>query len=146
MKSDYCKNISKKRFSFHADGSQCLQGSGAVCQARTAGWRKRLQMHQVSFLQTNAIQPRAQERASVLFGCLFMSVCQITNQMFVSFRCKKMVTASKRFTIHRSANVLTLSLKRFANFSGGKITKVLRHVWTLLPRTTIWDSTHNTVI
>lgn len=35
-----------------------------------------------------------------------------------------MVTASKRFTIHRSANVLTLALKRFANFSGGKITKV----------------------
>ncbi|KAM7381919.1 hypothetical protein PAMA_012669 [Pampus argenteus] len=39
-------------------------------------------------------------------------------------KCKKMVTASKRFTIHRSANVLTLSLKRFANFSGGKITKL----------------------
>ena len=35
-----------------------------------------------------------------------------------------MVTASKRFTIHRSSNVLTISLKRFANFSGGKITKV----------------------
>lgn len=35
-----------------------------------------------------------------------------------------MVAASKRFTIHRSANVLTLALKRFANFSGGKITKV----------------------
>lgn len=32
--------------------------------------------------------------------------------------------ASKRFTIHRASNVLTLSLKRFANFSGGKITKV----------------------
>uniref|UniRef100_A0A8D3AE21 Ubiquitin specific peptidase 42 n=1 Tax=Scophthalmus maximus TaxID=52904 RepID=A0A8D3AE21_SCOMX len=39
-------------------------------------------------------------------------------------KCKKMVTASKRFTIHRSSNVLTLSLKRFANFSGGKLTKV----------------------
>lgn len=35
-----------------------------------------------------------------------------------------MVAASKRFTIHRSPNVLTLALKRFANFSGGKITKV----------------------
>ncbi|XP_068161181.1 ubiquitin carboxyl-terminal hydrolase 42 isoform X2 [Antennarius striatus] len=42
-------------------------------------------------------------------------------------KCKKMVTASKRFTIHRSANVLTLSLKRFANFSGGKITKDVRY-------------------
>lgn len=39
-------------------------------------------------------------------------------------RCKKKVPASKRFTIHRTSNVLTLSLKRFANFSGGKITKV----------------------
>ncbi len=32
--------------------------------------------------------------------------------------------ATKRFTVHRTSNVLTLSLKRFANFSGGKITKV----------------------
>ncbi|TRZ02494.1 hypothetical protein DNTS_000630, partial [Danionella cerebrum] len=37
--------------------------------------------------------------------------------------CKKKVPATKRFTIHRASNVLTLSLKRFANFSGGKITK-----------------------
>ncbi|KAM3859860.1 uncharacterized protein usp42 [Diretmus argenteus] len=42
-------------------------------------------------------------------------------------KCKKMVTASKRFTIHRSSNVLTVSLKRFANFSGGKITKDVRY-------------------
>ena len=38
-------------------------------------------------------------------------------------KCKKKVPASKRFSIHRTSNVLTLSLKRFANFSGGKITK-----------------------
>ncbi|OXB61090.1 hypothetical protein ASZ78_013653 [Callipepla squamata] len=38
-------------------------------------------------------------------------------------KCKKKVPASKRFTIHRAPNVLTLSLKRFADFSGGKITK-----------------------
>uniref|UniRef100_A0A3P8PXT4 Ubiquitin carboxyl-terminal hydrolase n=1 Tax=Astatotilapia calliptera TaxID=8154 RepID=A0A3P8PXT4_ASTCA len=43
-------------------------------------------------------------------------------------KCKKMVTASKRFTIHRSANVLTISLKRFANFSGGKITKDVKYL------------------
>ncbi|XP_077595850.1 ubiquitin carboxyl-terminal hydrolase 42 [Stigmatopora nigra] len=43
-------------------------------------------------------------------------------------KCKKMVTASKRFTIHRSSNVLTLSLKRFANFSGGKITKDVKYL------------------
>uniref|UniRef100_A0A8C8R9R3 ubiquitinyl hydrolase 1 n=1 Tax=Pelusios castaneus TaxID=367368 RepID=A0A8C8R9R3_9SAUR len=42
-------------------------------------------------------------------------------------KCKKMVPASKRFTIHRSSNVLTLSLKRFANFSGGKITKEVKY-------------------
>ncbi|OXB81070.1 UNVERIFIED_CONTAM: hypothetical protein H355_005000 [Colinus virginianus] len=38
-------------------------------------------------------------------------------------KCKKKVPASKRFTIHRASNVLTLSLKRFANFRGDKITK-----------------------
>lgn len=38
-------------------------------------------------------------------------------------KCKKKVPATKRFSIHRASNVLTLSLKRFANFSGGKITK-----------------------
>ncbi|XP_017273910.1 ubiquitin carboxyl-terminal hydrolase 42 isoform X2 [Kryptolebias marmoratus] len=43
-------------------------------------------------------------------------------------KCKKMVTASKRFTIHRSPNVLTLSLKRFANFTGGKITKDVKYL------------------
>ncbi|XP_010778359.1 ubiquitin carboxyl-terminal hydrolase 42 [Notothenia coriiceps] len=42
-------------------------------------------------------------------------------------KCKKMVTASKKFTIHRSSNVLTLSLKRFANFSGGKLTKDVKY-------------------
>uniref|UniRef100_A0A672KWA4 USP domain-containing protein n=1 Tax=Sinocyclocheilus grahami TaxID=75366 RepID=A0A672KWA4_SINGR len=42
-------------------------------------------------------------------------------------KCKKMVTASKRFTIHRSSNVLTISLKRFTNFSGGKSTKDVRY-------------------
>ncbi|XP_039889027.1 BUD13 homolog [Simochromis diagramma] len=43
-------------------------------------------------------------------------------------KCNKMVTASKRFTIHRSANVLTISLKRFADFSGGKITKDVKYL------------------
>lgn len=39
-------------------------------------------------------------------------------------RCKKKVSATKRFTIHRAPRVLTLALKRFADFTGGKITKV----------------------
>ncbi|NXT21865.1 UBP42 hydrolase, partial [Syrrhaptes paradoxus] len=42
---------------------------------------------------------------------------------YMCARCKKKVPATKRFTIHRASNVLTLSLKRFANFGGGKITK-----------------------
>ncbi|XP_015359589.1 ubiquitin carboxyl-terminal hydrolase 36 isoform X1 [Marmota marmota marmota] len=42
---------------------------------------------------------------------------------YMCAKCKKKVPASKRFTIHRTSNVLTLSLKRFANSSGGKITK-----------------------
>ncbi|XP_010904199.2 ubiquitin carboxyl-terminal hydrolase 42 [Esox lucius] len=42
-------------------------------------------------------------------------------------KCKKMVPASKRFTIHRGSNVLTISLKRFANFNGGKIAKDVRY-------------------
>ncbi|TRY59633.1 hypothetical protein DNTS_027457, partial [Danionella cerebrum] len=42
---------------------------------------------------------------------------------YMCAKCKKKVPATKRFTIHRASNVLTLSLKRFANFSGGKITK-----------------------
>ncbi|KAG8507479.1 Ubiquitin carboxyl-terminal hydrolase 36 [Galemys pyrenaicus] len=42
---------------------------------------------------------------------------------YMCAKCKKKVPASKRFTIHRASSVLTLSLKRFANFSGGKITK-----------------------
>ncbi|XP_068278574.1 ubiquitin carboxyl-terminal hydrolase 42 [Nyctibius grandis] len=42
-------------------------------------------------------------------------------------KCKKMVPASKRYTIHRSSNVLTISLKRFANFTGGKINKDVKY-------------------
>ncbi|KAG9329094.1 hypothetical protein JZ751_007666 [Albula glossodonta] len=38
-------------------------------------------------------------------------------------KCRKMVPASKRFTIHRTSNVLTLSLNRFANYNGAKIAK-----------------------
>ncbi|XP_014804810.1 PREDICTED: ubiquitin carboxyl-terminal hydrolase 36 [Calidris pugnax] len=42
---------------------------------------------------------------------------------YMCAKCKKKVSATKRFSIHRASNVLTLSLKRFANFGGGKITK-----------------------
>ncbi|XP_074016336.1 ubiquitin carboxyl-terminal hydrolase 36 [Numenius arquata] len=42
---------------------------------------------------------------------------------YMCAKCKKKVSATKRFSIHRASNVLTLSLKRFTNFGGGKITK-----------------------
>ncbi|XP_074703590.1 ubiquitin carboxyl-terminal hydrolase 36-like [Strix aluco] len=38
-------------------------------------------------------------------------------------QCKQKVLACKHFTIYRASNVLTLSLKRFSDFGGGKITK-----------------------
>ncbi|XP_060795718.1 ubiquitin carboxyl-terminal hydrolase 42 isoform X2 [Neoarius graeffei] len=41
--------------------------------------------------------------------------------------CKEMVQATKRLSIHRNSNVLTISLKRFANFNGGKISKDVRY-------------------
>ncbi|KFQ76633.1 Ubiquitin carboxyl-terminal hydrolase 36, partial [Phaethon lepturus] len=41
---------------------------------------------------------------------------------YMCAQCKKKVSASKCFTIHRASNVLTISLKRFADF-GGKIKK-----------------------
>ncbi|CAG5950665.1 unnamed protein product [Menidia menidia] len=41
-------------------------------------------------------------------------------------RCLKMVSAKKSLRIHRSPNVLTLSLKRFGYFSTRKITKDVR--------------------
>uniref|UniRef100_A0A452SFX1 Ubiquitin carboxyl-terminal hydrolase n=1 Tax=Ursus americanus TaxID=9643 RepID=A0A452SFX1_URSAM len=55
------------------------------------------------------------------------SVNKALEQFVKPEQCKKMVPASKRFTIHRSSNVLTLSLKRFANFTGGKIAKDVKY-------------------
>ncbi|XP_063790541.1 ubiquitin carboxyl-terminal hydrolase 42 isoform X2 [Pseudophryne corroboree] len=42
-------------------------------------------------------------------------------------KCKRSVCATKTFTIQRVSNVLTLSLKRFACFSGGKLTKEIKY-------------------
>uniref|UniRef100_A0A8C5HP21 Ubiquitin carboxyl-terminal hydrolase 42-like n=1 Tax=Gouania willdenowi TaxID=441366 RepID=A0A8C5HP21_GOUWI len=42
-------------------------------------------------------------------------------------KCEHMVTATKRFTVHKSANVLTVSLKRFDDFTGGKISKHVKY-------------------
>uniref|UniRef100_A0A803JQV5 USP domain-containing protein n=1 Tax=Xenopus tropicalis TaxID=8364 RepID=A0A803JQV5_XENTR len=50
---------------------------------------------------------------------------------YMCARCKKKVPACKRFSVHRESNVLTLSLKRFANSSGGKITKVIAFLYSI---------------
>uniref|UniRef100_A0A8C5TFA7 USP domain-containing protein n=1 Tax=Malurus cyaneus samueli TaxID=2593467 RepID=A0A8C5TFA7_9PASS len=42
-------------------------------------------------------------------------------------RCKKNVPASKRFTVHCAPKVLTVCLKRFDCFTGGKISKVVEY-------------------
>ncbi|NXR93915.1 UBP42 hydrolase, partial [Hypocryptadius cinnamomeus] len=42
-------------------------------------------------------------------------------------KCKKNVAASKRFTVHRAPKVLTVCLKRFDCFTGGKISKVVEY-------------------
>ncbi|NWZ60663.1 UBP42 hydrolase, partial [Haliaeetus albicilla] len=46
---------------------------------------------------------------------------------FKCSQCNKMVAASKRFTIHRAPKVLTVCLKRFEDFTGGKINKVVKY-------------------
>ncbi|KAK4806104.1 hypothetical protein QYF61_005476 [Mycteria americana] len=46
---------------------------------------------------------------------------------FKCSKCDKMVAASKRFTIHCVPKVLTLCLKRFGDFSGRKISKVVEY-------------------
>ncbi|KAM9584585.1 ubiquitin carboxyl-terminal hydrolase 42-like [Morphnus guianensis] len=43
---------------------------------------------------------------------------------FKCSQCNETVAASKRFTIHRAPKVLTVCLKRFEDFTGGKISKV----------------------
>ncbi|NXT39115.1 UBP42 hydrolase, partial [Pelecanoides urinatrix] len=42
-------------------------------------------------------------------------------------KCQQLATASKRLTIHRSSNVLTVCLKRFDPFSGEKISNVVQY-------------------
>ncbi|KAM7074665.1 ubiquitin carboxyl-terminal hydrolase 42-like [Ciconia maguari] len=46
---------------------------------------------------------------------------------FKCSKCDKMVAASKRFTIHCVPKVLTLCLKRFGDFTGRKISKVVKY-------------------
>ncbi|XP_050770327.1 ubiquitin carboxyl-terminal hydrolase 42-like [Gymnogyps californianus] len=46
---------------------------------------------------------------------------------FKCSKCDKMVAASKRFTIHHVPKVLTVCLKRFEAFTGGKISKVVAY-------------------
>ncbi|XP_074874681.1 uncharacterized protein LOC142025885 [Buteo buteo] len=46
---------------------------------------------------------------------------------FKCSQCNKMVAASKRFTVHRVPRVLTVCLKRFEDFTGRKINKVVKY-------------------
>ncbi|KAJ7415914.1 ubiquitin carboxyl-terminal hydrolase 42-like protein [Willisornis vidua] len=46
---------------------------------------------------------------------------------FKCSKCEKNVAASKRFTIHCAPKVLTVCLKRFDCFTGGKISKVVEY-------------------
>ncbi|KAM9599015.1 ubiquitin carboxyl-terminal hydrolase 42-like [Morphnus guianensis] len=61
-----------------------------------------------------------QDRAHTKVAFQHLALCLVS-------RCNKMVAASKRFTIHRAPKVLTVCLKRFEDFSGGKINKVVKY-------------------
>ncbi|XP_067164717.1 ubiquitin carboxyl-terminal hydrolase 42-like, partial [Apteryx mantelli] len=61
-------------------------------------------------------------------------------------KCERMVAASKRFTIHRSSNVLTIALKRFADFTGGKISKDVKYPEYLNLRTYMSESVGEPVL
>ncbi|KAM5165087.1 ubiquitin carboxyl-terminal hydrolase 17-like protein 6 [Mantella aurantiaca] len=41
--------------------------------------------------------------------------------------CNELVSASKTLSLHRTSNVLTLALKRFASFNGGKLSKDIKY-------------------
>ncbi|PKU29440.1 ubiquitin carboxyl-terminal hydrolase 36 [Limosa lapponica baueri] len=70
----------------------------------------------------NAIKPQAANIVRALELFVKSDVLGGENA-YMCAKCKKKVSATKRFSIHRASNVLTLSLKRFTNFGGGKITK-----------------------
>lgn len=99
-----------------ASGEHCAS-LGTVCETGRAERGERLHVRQVSavFLFMAGILQKSLYAAN-LSGLFF--------SFSLPLRCKKKVPATKRFTVHRTSNVLTVSLKRFANFSGGKITKV----------------------
>uniref|UniRef100_A0A8B9Z960 Ubiquitin carboxyl-terminal hydrolase n=1 Tax=Buteo japonicus TaxID=224669 RepID=A0A8B9Z960_9AVES len=59
---------------------------------------------------------------------LSVSFCLVYTKALCSVsRCNKMVAASKRFTVHRAPRVLTVCLKRFEDFTGRKINKVVKY-------------------
>ncbi|KAM5165091.1 ubiquitin carboxyl-terminal hydrolase 17-like protein 6 [Mantella aurantiaca] len=42
-------------------------------------------------------------------------------------KCNELVSASKTLSLHRTSNVLTLALKRFESFNGGKLSKDIKY-------------------
>lgn len=118
-KSKKPKNRQLDVFSFHAVCFRCSKRSRAVCETRSSGWTQCLQLWQVLILVKKNTQQRPKWRAG---GFILMP--QRSLQMFVHLSCNNVVTATKGLSIHRSTNVLTLVLKRFDIFTGGKISKV----------------------
>lgn len=97
-----------------AGGHKRGAGAGAVCAARAAVRGECLHVCQVS--------AGARGPAVLLAGSWV--VAQLAELELSLCRCQQKVSASKGFSIHQAANVLTVALKRFAPFGGGKITKV----------------------
>ncbi|XP_075581329.1 maestro heat-like repeat-containing protein family member 2B [Pelecanus crispus] len=68
-------------------------------------------------------------RAVLLYPATFSGFTNLKCGVWISekkkpiMQCKKMVAVSKRYTIHRSPKILTIALRRFVNFTGGKIDK-----------------------
>ncbi|KAK2866276.1 hypothetical protein Q7C36_002332 [Tachysurus vachellii] len=72
------------------------------------------------------------QRIPQLFSLLLSSLLRLNSSIgrmptSAARNCKETVQASKRLSIHRNSNVLTVSLKRFDDFNGGKISKDVRY-------------------
>uniref|UniRef100_A0A8B9N664 USP domain-containing protein n=1 Tax=Accipiter nisus TaxID=211598 RepID=A0A8B9N664_9AVES len=90
-------------------------------------------VHQIfgGFLRSRGTfpQPLLSLELSVSF-CLYFNMAlyrAYTKALCSVSRCNKMVAASKRFTVHRAPKVLTVCLKRFEDFTGRKIDKIVKY-------------------
>ncbi|KAM9258064.1 ubiquitin carboxyl-terminal hydrolase 42-like [Morus bassanus] len=96
----------------------------------------RMEGHVNSVLRSSAstVQPWAVVSALTL-TCLSCKAVSDSYEAFLDVpldiqlgrECEQLVTVSKRLTIHRPSNVLTVCLKRFDAFSGRKISKAVEY-------------------